>query len=62
MTDKQAREKLKAIDRQRNLIGVGGYHNSRREREDRHKIFSKATREAEALSDKIKLKGANEKS
>jgi len=59
MTDKQAHSKLKDIETQRNTIGVGGYRNSKRDRDARHKIFSKATREAEALSDRLKLKGAS---
>lgn len=50
-------KKLKEIERQRNLIGVGGYRNSRRERSERHENFCKTMKEIEASNDKRKLYG-----
>lgn len=57
MNDEQARKQLKEIERQRNLIGVGGYKSSRRERNDRHETFCKTMKDIEAQNDKRKLKG-----
>jgi len=57
MNDRQAKEKLRDIDRQRNLIGVGGYKNSRRTRNERHESFCKTMKDIEVISDKQKLSG-----
>ena len=57
MNDSKAHEKLKEINRQRNVIGVGGYRNSKRDKNERHEKFCKMMNEVEATSDKIKLDG-----
>lgn len=57
MNDSQAREKLREIERQRKLIGVGGYKSSRRDRNERHETFCKTMKDIEAQNDKRKLKG-----
>ena len=56
MNDKQAHEKLKKINSDRNKIGVGGYRDSRRERCNRHEKFNETMNELNKASDESKLK------
>lgn len=55
MNNKSAHSKLKEINSQRNLIGVGGYKNSRRDRNDRHEKFNETLSEMNKMSDAQKL-------
>lgn len=57
MNSEQAHKKLKEIERQRNLIGVGGYRNAKRDKNNRHESFSKTISEMNAMNDKMKLNG-----
>lgn len=56
MNSKQAHEKLKQINKQRNAIGVGGYKDSRRIRSEQHDKFNTAMNEMNKLSDDTKMK------
>ena len=56
MNDKKAHEALKKINAQRNLIGVGGYRDSRRARCDEHEKLNTAMVEINKLSDEARLK------
>lgn len=56
MNSKQAHNKLKEINAQRNAIGTGAYKNSRRDRCESHEKFNGAMVEMNELSDKEKLK------
>lgn len=55
LTDKKAHAQLKALDKQRNAIGVGGYKDSRRSKCEQHETFNKAMTEMNKLSDESKL-------
>ena len=56
MNDKQAHAKLKEINRQRNEIGVGGYRNHRREKNERHEKFNDTMGQMTKEQDLSKLK------
>ncbi len=56
MNSKQAHSKLKEINTQRNMIGVGGYKNSRRTRNEQHEKFNGAMGEMIKLSDDERIK------
>lgn len=56
MNDKKAHKQLKDINTQRNTIGVGGYKNSRRDRNDRHEKFNETMKEMNKQSDDQKMK------
>ncbi len=56
MNSKQAHEKLKEVNKQRNLIGVGGFKDSRRIRCDQNEKFNTAINEINKMSDEQKLK------
>lgn len=56
MNDKKAHDQLKKINSQRNLIGVGGYKNSRRDKNDNHDKFNTAMGEMNKLSEEQKVK------
>ena len=58
LTDKKAHATLKKINSERNLIGVGGYRNSRRTRCEQNETFNKAMGEANKAADEVKLKDA----
>lgn len=58
MNDKTAHAKLKKINEDRNKIGVGGYKNSRRDRNNRHETFNESMTEMRKISDEQKLKEA----
>ena len=55
LTNKSAHEALKKINAQRNLIGVGGYRDSRRTRCDEHEKLNTAMNEINDASDKVKM-------
>ena len=55
MSEKKAHEALKKINAQRNLIGVGGYRDSRRARCDEHEKLNTAMNEINSASDKVKM-------
>lgn len=56
MNDKQAHEKLKKINSQRNAIGIGKYKDSRRNKCERHDNFNKTMNEMNKISDENKMK------
>lgn len=56
MNSKKAHEQLKKINSQRNMIGVGGFKNSRRDRCESHEKFNTAMNEMTKLSDDQKMK------
>ena len=60
MSDKKAHDKIKDINKQRNLIGVGGYRDSRRTRCEQNEKFNTAMGEMNKASDEIKLKEAED--
>lgn len=60
MTDEKARESLKKLDDKRNLIGVGGYKDSRRMRSEQHEKFNTTMKEMTEESDERKIKEAEE--
>ena len=60
MNAKKAHEALKKINAQRNLIGVGGYRDSRRARCDEHEKLNTAMNEINEASDKVKMEQDND--
>lgn len=56
MNDKQAHEKLKEINNQRNKIGIGGYKDYRRDKCERHEKFNSAIVEINKITDVEKMK------
>jgi hypothetical protein len=60
LTNKSAHEALKKINAQRNLIGVGGYRDSRRARCDEHEKLNTAMNEINSASDKVKMESDND--
>ena len=60
MNAKKAHEALKKINAQRNLIGVGGYRDSRRARCDEHENLNTAMNEINEASDKVKMEQDND--
>ena len=55
MSEKKSHEALKKINAQRNLIGVGGYRDSRRARCDENEKLNTAMNEINQASDKVKM-------
>ena len=60
MSEKKAHEALKKINAQRNLIGVGGYRDSRRARCDENEKLNTAMNEINSASDKVKMEQDND--
>ena len=60
MSEKKAHEALKKVNAQRNLIGVGGYRDSRRARCDEHEKLNTAMNEINDASDKVKMEQDND--
>ena len=60
MNAKKAHEALKKINAQRNLIGIGGYRDSRRARCDEHEKLNTAMNEMNKASDEIKMEQEND--
>ena len=60
MSEKKAHEALKKINAQRNLIGVGGYRDSRRARCDEHEKLNTAMNEMNKASDDVKMEQDND--
>lgn len=56
MNSKQAHNKLREINKQRNTIGVGGFKDSRRSKCERHEKFNEAMGEMTKQSDASKMK------
>ncbi len=56
MNDKQAHNALKKINAQRNVIGTGGYRDSRKAKVERHETLNTAITELNKVSDQQKLK------
>ena len=61
MNDKRAHAQLKQINKQRNLIGVGGFRDSRRTRCEQHETFNEAMGESIKLSDAARMKSEKDK-
>ena len=60
MNAKKAHEALKKVNAQRNLIGVGGYRDSRRARCDEHEKLNTAMNEMNKASDEVKMEQDND--
>lgn len=60
MNDKKAKEKLKEINKQRNLIGVGGFRDSRRTRCEENEKLNTALNDINKASDKVKMEADND--
>ena len=60
MNDKSAHAALVKLNKQRNLIGVGGYCDSRRAKCEGHEKFNTAMREMTEQEDARKLKEAED--
>lgn len=60
MNNKSAHQKLKDINSQRNKIGVGGFKNSLRDRQERHEKFNETMVEMNKQSDEMKMEANNE--
>ncbi len=59
MNDKQAHDKLREINKQRNTIGVGGYEDSRRNKCGQHEKFNTAMKEMSKISDEQRMREAD---
>ena len=60
MNEKKAHEALKKINAQRNLIGVGGYRDSRRARCDEHEKLNTGMNEINEATDKVKMENLDD--
>ena len=60
MNSKQAHKKLKEINTQRNLIGVGGFKDSRRTRCEQNEKLNTAITEINQATDKAKMEAQND--
>lgn len=55
MNDKKAHAQLKKINSERNLIGVGGYRDSRRIRSEQNEKLNTAITEMNKATDELKI-------